>query len=352
MRHELNGAGACHPGTASVSPADLDRLPGYDELLAQTDAPPGAAWRVFGHGDRLGTLNFLTPERIAHAATLVRTGRRFGLDYPVNAFEPFPSGARPAAAHHVFTNNPHHRDDYLDGFYLQATSQIDSLRHIGHPVHGFYGGVQAAEPGAADARLGIHSVAASGIAARGVLLDVERFLAERGTPLRPDVGTKISAATLRATAEAQGVTVELGDVLLIRTGWASHYLGLDRDGRTRLSRSPAMPGLAQQHDLVRWLWRHQVAMIATDNLAVEALPVVDSDFTLPGQPPPERGYDHNGWLHRPLIALLGMVLGELWALDELAAACAETGVYDFLLVSKPLLLVGGVGSPANAVALM
>ena len=56
-------------------------------------------------------------------------------------------------------------------------------------------------------------------------------------------------------------------------------------------------------------------------------------------------------LHRPLIALLGMALGELWRLDELAAACAADGVWEFFVTCKPLHLIGGVGSPPNAIAI-
>jgi hypothetical protein len=41
----------------------------------------------------------------------------------------------------------------------------------------------------------------------------------------------------------------------------------------------------------------------------------------------------------------------LWDLEALAADCATTGVYDCMIVAKPLNLVGGVGSPANAVAI-
>jgi len=55
-------------------------------------------------------------------------------------------------------------------------------------------------------------------------------------------------------------------------------------------------------------------------------------------------------LHRPLIPLLGMPMGELWALDELAADCASDGVYEFLLTCKPLIVRGGAGSPPNATA--
>ena len=50
-----------------------------------------------------------------------------------------------------------------------------------------------------------------------------------------------------------------------------------------------------------------------------------------------------------MIPLLGLAVGELWALDDLAAACARDGRYE-CLGSKPINLVGGVGTPANATA--
>jgi hypothetical protein len=57
-------------------------------------------------------------------------------------------------------------------------------------------------------------------------------------------------------------------------------------------------------------------------------------------------------LHRILIPLLGMTIGELWDLDELARACRSRGAFDFLVTAEPLNLPGGVGSPANALAIL
>jgi kynurenine formamidase len=147
------------------------------------------------------------------------------------------------------------------------------------------------------------------------------------------------------------VAVLPGDIVLVRTGWAGHYTGLTEAERAEYNRVRKCAGLAQEEATVRWLWDHQVAVIAADNLGVEASPRnqdVDSDFELPGQEVPAKGVDHNGMLHRPLIPLLGMPMGELWALDELAADCATDGVYEFLLVCKPLTVPGGAGSPPNA----
>ena len=61
---------------------------------------------------------------------------------------------------------------------------------------------------------------------------------------------------------------------------------------------------------------------------------------------------HAGLMHPTLIALLGLCLGELWDLEALAEDCARTGVYECFLSCKPLNVTGGVGSPANAMAIV
>jgi len=120
------------------------------------------------------------------------------------------------------------------------------------------------------------------------------------------------------------------------------YKALDADRREKLRGTlhPGpdglrCPGLDAEQATAAWLWDHRIAALAADTPAVEALPV---------EPRP-------GFQHRRLIALQGMPLGELWDLDELALDCAADGVYEFMLVSAPLYLPGGVGSPANAYAI-
>ncbi|GIM92018.1 cyclase family protein [Paractinoplanes toevensis] len=318
-------------------------MPSYDEL-----GPPFSSWDHFGRDDELGTINLLTPTRVAAAARLIVDGKRFSLDHPVNAFEPYPTGTRPATRHHVFANNEFHRDDWLDSFYLQSTSQLDSLRHIGHPEHGFYNGLPAAENNADSTRLGIHNWADSGIAGRGVLLDVARFF---GPSFDCETTVVLDAKTLDAIADAQGVTWHGGDMLLLRTGWAGNYVAKSPAERAEFNTRNRSPGLAQRTEILRWLWDHEIALVASDTPAVEADPVLESDFRTPGERPPEKGVNHSGMLHRPLIALLGMAIGELWKLDDLAADCAADGRYDFFLTAKPLNIPGGVGSPPNALAL-
>jgi hypothetical protein len=59
----------------------------------------------------------------------------------------------------------------------------------------------------------------------------------------------------------------------------------------------------------------------------------------------------DGWAHQRLLALLGLAIGELWDLDQLAVTCRELGRYSFFLTSSPLNLPEGAGSPANAYAI-
>ena len=89
--------------------------------------------------------------------------------------------------------------------------------------------------------------------------------------------------------------------------------------------------------MCRYLWDAHVCAVVSDTYAVEAFP-------------PDRSTP-TGFLHRMLIGQFGMALGELWWTEDLAADCAEDGVYEALLTSAPMHAPGGIGSPANALAL-
>ena len=56
-------------------------------------------------------------------------------------------------------------------------------------------------------------------------------------------------------------------------------------------------------------------------------------------------------MHQELIAKLGLPLGELWRLSDLATDCASHASYQCLICVKPLNLTGAIGSPANALAI-
>jgi hypothetical protein len=66
------------------------------------------------------------------------------------------------------------------------------------------------------------------------------------------------------------------------------------------------------------------------------------------EPTPIEG---KGILHHRALFLMGLPLGEMFNLEELAEDCARDGVTEFMLTSAPLNLEGGIASPPNALAI-
>jgi kynurenine formamidase len=331
----------------------LEDLPGYAALRERTDAPPGSSWGLFGPDDQLGTLNLLAFNDLAVAATEVRAGTAFSLDLPSTAISSSLAPTRRPIDHRIFQRTPFHRDEWLDSFYTQYGSQLDGLRHIGHPEHGFYNGADPNRFTPGDDLLSIHHLTALPIAGRAVLLDVDRHLRARGRPIEPHSTRAVTAQELEDTRDAQGTEVRPGDIVLIRFGWMHWYLHeATRQVRESLSTELTHPGLAQSHDVLAWLWDHRISLVAADNFALECWPAAaDSPFYTQAEREDGVRDPHSGIMHRALIGLLGMPIGELWNLDALAADCATDDRWTFLLTIAPLSVVGGVGSPANATAL-
>jgi kynurenine formamidase len=119
--------------------------------------------------------------------------------------------------------------------------------------------------------------------------------------------------------------------VLLRTGWLAGFLAIAAEERP--SDAPST-GLAQGPTTVAWLRERRLTAIAADNPGLEVHPAADGPL-----------------LHEAMLGELGLAVGELWWLEDLAADCAATGIWDGLLVSVPLNLPGGCGSPANAIVL-
>jgi hypothetical protein len=303
-----------------------DGLPSYDELPVRDGAPPASSWGVWGDHDVFGTLNLLTPERVLNAARSIRTGRVYALNPELTIPDP-PLFHRARLRHEVTGELGGGHDDLYHNWNTQSSAQWDGFRHFAHREFGHYGGVP-------DEEHGIHYWAERGIVGRAVLADVARWRELVGRPIRHGTGDPITADDLAACLEAQGTAVEVGDILLLRTGWMSWYRSLDSDARAEYAgeRMVASPGLAGI-DAVRTLWDLHVAAVAADNPAVEMFPAVDGTF-----------------LHVHFLPLLGIPLGELWELDALADDCAADDTYDAFFTSAPLNMPQGVASPPNAIA--
>ena len=312
-------------------------------------------WGRWGDKDELGTLNYITPAAVARAAGLVRRGRTYSLSAPLDAYGP--QGA------HGFRRNPIHlmmldggdreigenlgtwggetekrivhlwqgpmrfNDDYIM-MPLQAATQWDALSHVYYDGQ-LYNGFDAATVTSLGAtRDSIDKVAGAGmVIGRGVLLDVAR---RAGADYLP-AGTVISPSDLEATAELQNVQVEEGDIVLVRTGWWRRFL----ETRSGEEYSRNSPGLEWRCAL--WLNEKRVAAVASDNPAVESTASAFPGVILP--------------FHMLALRDMGMMLGEMWNLEGLSAACAEDGSYEFMLTAQPLLFSGAVGSPVNPVAI-
>ena len=313
-----------------------DPLPSYDELPA---APEGgrSGWGVFGPEDNVGLFNLLTPERVVEAAGLIRRGALFPLDAPVDAFSPPIAATRGIPRHRVLhVPGTIGFDDVLDNFYPQGSSQWDSLGHIGYSPNAFYN--DATEDDVASGRRNtIEHWARRGIAGRAVVLDMVRTLAAAGRGYEPGTSTAFSVEDLELARDRAGVQFRSGDIVVLHTGFAAWYLDQNPAERTRAARALTTPGIAHGEEMCRYLWDAHVAAVVSDTFAVEVFP---ADRDVP-----------TGFLHRMLIGQFGMALGELWWTEDLAADCAADGVYEAFLTSTPLHAPGGIGSPANALAI-
>jgi Putative cyclase len=319
-----------------------ERLPSFAGLPIKPDYPPHSAWGVFGDDDQIGTLNLLTPERVAAAARLVQDGQVFALNWELEL--PYPPLFNRAALQHTIIRRRHNVfDDVYDNFNTQSSSQWDGLRHNGHRQYGFYNGVTEEQIiGEGGARNGIEQWARRGIAGRGILIDFPRFAAAHGIAFTLGARYGISAEQLQAAADWQGLSFQTGDILLLRTGWIEWYSSLNEEQRTQVARPGRLQagGLEQSEESLRFLWDRHFAAIVSDNPSFEAYPAAASEEGQPGET-----------MHGTIIGLWGMPIGEMFQLGALAAACAADHRYEFFFTSAPLNKLGGVASPPNALAI-
>ncbi|HVC71047.1 MAG TPA: cyclase family protein [Acidimicrobiales bacterium] len=323
---------------------DRNSLPSYDDLPAVAGAPSGSSWGVWGEGDVLGCLNLLTDERVRAGVGCAERGSVFNVNLELEL--PGPPLFGRSAFTHLVHDFPLGHDDELSGWNTQSSSQWDGFRHMKHPVYGHYNAV-------ADEEHGIQHWARRGIVGRAVLADVARWRASVGRPLEPGGPSAIEIDDLMATLEAQGVTIEVGDILLLRTGWVGWYRGLGDAERTALAGPEPMAacGLQRGVETAKALWNLHIAAIAADNPALEVMP-----FGFGGGDEVRYWKDDPGraaetMLHFSLLGLLGLPIGELFDFDALAEDCAGDGRYSCLFTSAPLNLSAGVASPPNALAI-
>jgi kynurenine formamidase len=293
-------------------------------------------WGRWGPDDEIGTLNFITPAKRAAAAQLVRKGVTFSLQIPMNNRGPMAGPIRVNPVHtmtatgcdHVqavpMAGGARYTDDTMF-LYLQSGTEWDGLAHVFYDGR-LYNGYDASNVDSNGAhKVGIDKTCSSYVS-RGVVLDVARF---HGVDCL-DPRHRIDGDELDEIARRQGVTIESGDIVLVRTGVLAEYA---RTGRWDVYHG-SHPGL--HHRAVLWLHHHEIAAVASDNGAVEGY----DKGALPAIP-----------LHQLALRDMGLPLGETFNLEALAADCAADGVYECFLVAPALNITGAVGSPVNPLAM-
>jgi kynurenine formamidase len=318
---------------------DFDKIPKFSQLPVKPGAPTDSNWGVFGDDDEAGCINFLTADGVIEAAKLVRKGQVFRLDTPVNYASP-PLFNRDPVKHTKKSFASYGLlgfDDVLDAYNTQEGSQWDGLGHVGNlRAQAFYNGVTE-EQITHSHKLGIHNWA-DRFVGRGILIDACRYRSEQGRPVNPLTNDRYSLDDLQQALKAQVTELKRGSILLVRTGWMPAYLAASAQQKREMAPLDRLKacGIDDSREMVAWLWDSRVAAIGTDCPAVEPWPW---DFKDPGA------------LHYRTLSLLGLPLGEQFNLEQLAADCAEDKRYEFMLVSVPLNLQGGIASPPNAVAI-
>jgi kynurenine formamidase len=337
--------------------------------------PEDATWGDFGADDQLGRLNLLTPQKVLEGMREVREGRTFclslPLDYPGGTalnprrqpprLAPTLRGDCPNMTYPLSRDDPRLLDVICDDtvqLALQYSTQWDSLAHMGQwfdanddgePEMLFYNGFRAGEDvvGPLDyrqpeappthrapraAKLGIENMAATCVQGRAVMIDLKR---EFGT-----AALVIGYRELKAAMDAQSVVVEPGDMVCLRTGFDEALLEMGgKPDMVRLQgRFAALDG--RDEALRRWIVDSGVVALIADNPAVEMLPA---------RPAATERYPSHP-LHDLCLFRLGVYLGELWHLSELADWLGAQGRNRFLLTAPPLRLPGAVGSPVTPVA--
>ncbi|WP_330253429.1 cyclase family protein [Nocardia sp. NBC_00565] len=300
-------------------------------------------WGRWGEDDQLGAMNLVGREQVRAAAALIRDGQIISLTLPYDQAGPQPGGLRSNPQLVTTATGTDHlagaQEKVLSAFGptggfgfsddmivmgTQCGTQWDALSHIFYQGK-MWNGYSAAEHTS-------HGAARNGIqhwtdrmVLRAVLVDlpVRRGLAS----LEP--GYAITVEDLDDTLTAQGVSVQPGDALIVRTG----QLGVRR-GNWDDYAGGAAPGLSLH--TVPWLYEHEVAAVATDTWGVEVRPNEIEAF----QP----------W-HQVALVHMGLAVGEMFDLDALSVACAADRRYEFMLAAAPLPITGAVGSPVAAVAI-
>jgi kynurenine formamidase len=272
-----------------------------------------------------GALNYLTPDRVAAAAGLVRSGTTITLSRPLQT-EARPDVPEPADHHMtMLPGDSGFAKDYVGvDYHNDGQSHIDAFCHVAYD--GFlFDGSPASSVTAQGAQTGTIELLRDGLVGRGVLVDVPRT---RGIPW-VEPGQHVFREDLEATERAQGVKVGAGDILLVRTGHARRLAELG-PWDTREAKAGLHPTAAS------FLAARRVAALGSDG----------NNDTAPSTT------EHVGFpIHVLALNAMGVHLLDYLQLEDLAQHCEAARRWEFLFAAAPLRIVGGTGSPINPTAI-
>jgi kynurenine formamidase len=300
-------------------------------VTTENRAPVEIVPRRYGDTDLIGAANEITAAKVASAAALIRTGRRYALGQVLESSSPAQMWRhwnhalltdRTTPARAFGSNVQTFVEESVSGA-LHSGTHLDGLGHIGIGEYA-YGGRRWVDIIAADGltELGIENVPP--LVSRGILLDVAAL---HGVD---QLGAEyaITADDLQAASDRAGVTVGAGDILFIHTGWGVLW---DTDQDTYAASEPGIDLSA-----ARWCIERRVTVIGADNWAVEQVvrePQADAEsFSV----------------HQETITRNGVYLLENARTAELAA----DGVTEFFCVIAPVRLQGASGSMVGPVAVV
>lgn len=336
--------------------------------------PEGSNWGDFGEDDQLGRLNLLTPEKRRQGAAEVKEGIAFCLSLPLD----YPGGnvlnprrhpprlyatLRGDQANYNFAlkeTNPHFTDVISDDAVLlhtQYSTQWDSFAHAGSLFdadgdgvpevvyyNGWRGGEHVVGAGArasgepfarfegVNARaLGIENYAVNGVQGRAVLIDLHAHFGRA----RQLVGYD----ELMDVMKRDHVEVEPGDMVLFYTGFDNVILEMAKKPVAHALENSCAVLNGRDAKLRQWITESNVVALISDNYAVEAFPSV-----------PGEGHHAALPIHEHCLFKLGIPLGEIWYLADLAKWLRAHKRSQFLLTAPPLRLPGAVGSPVSPIA--
>jgi kynurenine formamidase len=298
-------------------------------------------WGRWGNDDQIGTLNHITPQDIVAAARLIKKGRAFALGIPLDRNGPqnglfggrwnpihtmLATGTDAVAGRQDESPNLRYADDAID-MPVQGATHWDSLGHIFYQEK-MYNGHDARN---VDSR-GVHKLgiehAKDKMVGRGVLLDVARHKGAESL----DDGYGISNDDLDATAKAQKVKIKKGDFVIVRTGQMERCLKAKQWGGYAGGDAPGV-----KFENCYWCQEKEIAGICSDTWGVEVRPNETKEANQP-------------W-HWVVIPAMGLTMGEIFYLKDLAEDCAQDKVYEFFFCAPPLVITGGTGSPINPMAI-